>query len=133
MWDSNLILLPGRWSGDPCLCAWGGQHHVFTNNTCVVTGTDAPLSLDSDVGGSTCVLNYSDPRSAAFLPALARNTYHTATGAFSVGCDVAYSLAQLQALGVEVGSVAVAGYDAGDVVRHARALLGLTHTFSTRK
>lgn len=73
MWDSNLVIFPDRWSGDPCLCAWGGEGHVYSNNTCVTT-SDYPHSFDSDVGGATCAVNYSDPVAAPFLPTTRLNT-----------------------------------------------------------
>ena len=124
VWDSNLIIFPGRWSGDPCLCAWGGRNHVFTNNTCI-TDTDFPLSLDSSVEGDTCNVNYTDS-SALFLPRLGGNTYHTASGAYQNGCQAPYyNLSGLQALGQEIGSLSIKGYQAGDVLAAARALLGL--------
>jgi len=125
VWDSNLIIFPGRWSGDPCLCAWGGQKHVFTNNSCVVS-SDFPLSLDSSVEGDVCEMNYTDAAQAPFLPFLARNKYYTQSGAYQNGCQAPfYDLPALQALGQELGSTAVKGYEAAQVLASARALLGL--------
>ena len=73
VWDSNLIVFPDRWSGDPCLCAWGGRGHVYSNNTCVVS-SDYPQSFDASVGGDTCVVNYTDPVGAPYLPTTRLNT-----------------------------------------------------------
>ena len=126
-----MIILPGRWSGDPCICVWGGQHHVYTNNTCIVSD-DSPLAIDSDVEGSKCIANYSDANSAAYLPALARNTYHTSSGGYEVGCDAPYSLAQLQALGQELGSIAIKGYTVSDVTQRAALLLGVAADSDSR-
>lgn len=126
VWDSNLIVFPGRWSGDPCLCAWGGRNHVYSNNTCVAADTDFPLSLDSSVEGNTCAVNYSDAVAAPFLPLLTANTYHTASGAYNNGCQAPYyNLSSLQALGQELGSVVVKGYTVDGVLAAARTLLGI--------
>lgn len=125
VWDSNLLVFPGRWSGDSCLTCWSGGGHVFTNNTCYTPQSDSPTYFDSSPAGASCVANYSDPAQVPLLPYFARNTYGTATGAFSVGCQGELTLAGMQALGQEVGSVVVKGYDAEGVLAHARALLGL--------
>jgi hypothetical protein len=125
IWQSNIIVFPDRWSGDACLTQWGGEHHVFSNNTCVVQ-SDFPLALDSSIEGNTCAVNYTDPAAAPFLASLRENTYHTASGGYENGCAAPYyTLAALQAIGQELGSVAVKGYVAADIVGAARAMLGL--------
>jgi len=125
VWDSNLIVMPGRWSGDPCLCQWGGLGHVFSNNTCV-TDTDFPLALDASVEGDTCIVDYANATTAPLLATLRANTYHTATGGYENGCAAPYyTLPALQALGQELGSIAIKGYTVDGVVASARTLLGL--------
>lgn len=115
-------MFPERWSGDACLTQWGGVDHVYSGNTCV-RSDHFPLALDSSVEGDKCTFNYSDPASAPFLATLHDNTYSTPDGLFSTGCDTQYSLAQLQALGQEIGSVAVKGYTIADIVARAAALI----------
>jgi hypothetical protein len=121
-WIGNLILFPGRWSGDACLTQWGGVEHVFAENLCV-TDNHYPQALDSSVEGDTCTFNYSDPSSAPRLPLLHDNVYSTPDGAFSTGCDTQYDLAALQALGQEVGSTVVKGYSIADLIARAEALI----------
>ena len=121
-WVGNLILFPGRWSGDACLTAWGGEEHVYSENFCV-TNNGFPMALDSSVEGDTCTMNYSDPTSAPWLPLLHGNTYSTPDGSFSTGCDTQYTLAQLQAQGQELGSTAVKGYTISDLLARAAALV----------
>ena len=115
-------MFPERWSGDACLTQWGGVEHVYSGNTCV-RSDHFPLALDSSVEGDKCTFNYSDPASAPFLATLHDNTYSTPDGLFSTGCDTQYSLAQLQAMGQELGSVAVKGYTIADIVARAAALI----------
>ena len=116
-------MFPDRWSGDACLTAWGGQHHVYVNNTCI-TSSGYPQAFDSDVGGATCVFDPSNATSAAFLPATGGNTYATPDGTFLTGCAAPlYDLPALQALGFELGSTVVKGYDRAAVVAAAAALL----------
>jgi hypothetical protein len=125
VWDSNLFIFPDRWAGDACLTAWGGEYHVYSNNTCI-TSSDYPQAFDSDVPGDTCVVNYSDPNSIKYLPSLHSNTYHTQTGAFFTGCQSPYyTLESLQALGQEIGSNAIKGYDSVQVINLAKELLQL--------
>lgn len=96
---------------------------MYVENTCVVT-SDFPHSFDSSVEGNVCNVDYSNVTTAPFLPTTARNTYHTASGAFNLGCSAPYyTLASLQALGLEEGSSVVKGYAASDIVAQARALL----------
>ena len=121
-WVGNLIVFPERWSGDACLTQWGGVEHVYSGNTCV-RSDHFPLALDSSVEGDQCLFNYSDPVSSPFLPLLHDNVYSTPDGDYSTGCGTMYSLAQLQALGQELGSVAVKGYAVADIVARAAALL----------
>jgi hypothetical protein len=121
-WDSNLVVFPDRWAGDTCLTQWGGQEHVYSNNTCI-TSSDNPQFYTASVLGDLCLFDYTNATVAPFLTSTHGNTYHTRTGAFSQGCDVPFNLTMLQAVGQEVGSVAVAGYAAGDVVAQAQALL----------
>lgn len=121
-WIGNLILFPGRWSGDACLTQWGGVEHVFAENLCV-TDNHYPQALDSSVEGDKCTFNYTDPASAPFLPLLHDNVYSTPDGVFSTGCDVQYDLAALQALGQELGSTVVKGYTVADLVARAEALI----------
>ena len=128
VWDSNLIVAPERWSGDTCLCAWAGRLHVYSNNTCVRVSDDSPMYYDASVGGAECALDFSNATLAEWVPELHSNTYHTASGALTVGCggdQPSYSLADLQSLGVEAGSRAIAGYDLDAIVGRARALAGL--------
>ncbi len=125
MWDSNVIVFPGRWSGDPCLTCWSGGGHVFTNNTCYTPQSDSPNYFDSSPAGASCIANYSDPAQRPLLPFFANNTYGTYSGGFSAGCQGELSLAGMQALGQEVGSVVHKGYSAEVVLAQARALLGL--------
>lgn len=123
VWDSNLFIFPDRWAGDDCLTAWGGQNHVYSNNTCI-TSSDYPQGFDSDVEGDKCIVNYTDPVSSKFLPSVHGNTYHTQTGAFFTGCQAPYyTLESLQAVGQEIGSQAVKGYDIASVVNLAKELL----------
>ena len=125
VWDSNLIVMPGRWSGDPCLCQWGGAGHVYSNNTCV-TDNDFPLALDASIEGNVCSVDYSNATTAPLLATLRGNTYHTQSGAYNNGCEAPYyTLAALQALGQELGSVAIKGYSVASVAASARNLLGL--------
>ena len=121
-WVGNMILFPDRWSGDACLTQWGGVDHVYSENYCV-TSSHFPMALDSSVEGDTCSMNYTDPVSAPFLPTLHDNVYSTPDGAFSTGCDVQLDLAQLQALGQELGSSVVQGYAVADILDRAKALL----------
>lgn len=123
VWDSNLIVIPERWAGDPCITAWRGSGHVFTNNTCITPTSGSPNYFDSSLSGSTCIANYSSPESADFLPNFARNSYTTFNGQFAEGCAGELSLQDLNALGQEVGSVVASTYKIEDVVAHARALL----------
>ncbi len=125
VWDSNLIVFPGRWSGDSCLTCWSGGGHVFTNNTCYTPQSDAPTYYDSSPDGSHCVANYSDPAQRALLPFFARNTYGTYSGVLQGGCSGELSLADLQALGQELGTTVTKGYSATTIVAQARAMLGL--------
>lgn len=111
-----------RWSGDPCLCAWGGQNHVYSNNTCV-SGTDDPVFFDASVEGNQCIFNYSDADTALFLPKTHSNTYLTPNGVFQTGCDIMYDLTELQELGQELGSIVRKGYIVEDIIAQARALL----------
>ena len=48
IWDSNLIVHPGRWSGDPCICAWGGPGHrcVVVHTLALVDGVSFGCVLD---------------------------------------------------------------------------------------
>ena len=123
-WDSNLIVFPGRWSGDACLTCWSGGGHVYTNNTCI-TQDDSPNYYDSSPAGASCMANYSDPTQVPLLPYFARNTYSTPSGSFQGGCSGEYALADLQALGQELGSAVSKGYDAEAILAHARELLGI--------
>jgi hypothetical protein len=123
VWDSNLVIFPDRWSGDPCLCAWGGEGHVYSNNTCI-TMNDSPQGFDSSVSGNTCSVNYTDPSAAPFLPTAHLNTYHTPDGTFFEGCAAPYyTLASLQAVGQELGSAVIKGYDTDALVAQARNML----------
>ncbi len=86
MWDSNLIVIPERWSGDSCLTAWSGKHHVYTNNTCVTPATSAPVYFDSSPSGATCEADYTNASQAPLLPFFARNTYYTYNGTTQRKC-----------------------------------------------
>lgn len=121
-WLGNLVVFPDRWSGDACLTAWGGEEHVYENNTCVTTN-GFPQAFDADVEGNNCVFNYSDAVTAPFLPATRNNVYATPDGSFQTGCQTLYTLAELQALGQEAGSIVVKGYDAAALLAQAAALL----------
>ena len=69
-------------------------------------------------------MNYTDAATAPFLPTTHGNVYATPDGSFQTGCDAPlYTLGSLQALGQELGSVAVKGYDAAALLAHAAALL----------
>ncbi len=125
VWDGNLIIFPGRWSGDGCLTCWSGGGHVFTNNTCYTPGSDSPNYFDSSPAGETCWANYSNATQAALLPFFARNFYGTETGELRTGCDGSLSLQDLQQLGQEVGSVVAKGYSAAAILQQAEALLGM--------
>lgn len=83
-WVKNLIVHPGRWSGDACLTAWGGQEHVYSENTCI-TNNGFPQAFDSSVEGDKCTFNYSDVTSAPFLPSTHGNVYSTPDGTFATG------------------------------------------------
>ena len=86
------------------------------------------MYYDASVGGAECALDFSNATLAEWVPELHSNTYHTASGALTVGCggdQPSYSLADLQSLGVEAGSRAIAGYDLDAIVGRARALAGL--------
>ena len=79
------------------------------------------------MGGDKCIVNYTDPTSAKFLPFVHGNTYHTQTGAFFTGCQAPlYTLESLQAVGQELGSTAVKGYNVADVIGLATELLLLS-------
>jgi len=123
VWDSNLIVFPNRWSGDSCLTAWRGTGHVFTNNTCWIPSSDSPNYFDASPAGSSCVANYSDPSIAPFLPFFARNTYGTYSGEMRLGCDGNWSLGDMQAVGQELGTQLVKGYDSAAILSLARSLL----------
>ena len=123
VWDSNLFLIPERWSGDSCLTAWRGANHVFTNNTCVTPGTGSPNYFDSSASGDKCIANYSDPASSAFLPTFARNKYVTYQGKMEEGCAGELSLQALQALGQELGSSVAADYSVAGLIVQATAML----------
>jgi len=123
VWDSNLIVFPGRWSHDPCLTAWRGANEVYSNNTCITPDTDQPVYFDASLSGSTCIFNYSDPDIAKYLPHTHSNTYHTPTGLFFSGCNSNITLADLQKVGEEIGSKSVKGYVLEDLLVHAMWLL----------
>ena len=123
VWDSNLIVVPERWAGDSCICAWRGAAHTFTNNTCITPTSGSPNYFDSSPSGASCIANYSAADSAPFLPSFARNTYVTYQGGFSEGCAGELSLKDLNALGQELGSTVAASYRVEDVARMAAALL----------
>ena len=113
---------PQRWSGDACLTAWGGLDHLYAYNTCL-TQNGFPQAFDSSLGGDTCVMNYTDPITAPYLPQTHDNIYSTPDGSFATGCDTMYNLAQLQAVGAELGSKVVKGYAVADIMAQAAALL----------
>lgn len=123
-WVGNLLVFPDRWAGDPCLNQWGGQEHVYSDNECI-TQSSSPQFATSSVVGDECIFDYGNASVAAYLPYTHGNVYHTPDGTFSQGCDKTYSLAELQALGQELGSTVVKGYDVAAVNAAARALLGL--------
>lgn len=123
VWNGNLLVIPERWAGDPCICAWSGTGHTFTNNTCITPTTSSPNYFDSSASGATCQANYSSPQSAPLLPQFAGNRYVTLNGKFEEGCAGEYSLEDLNALGQELGSVVSASYNVQDVAAMAAALL----------
>ena len=123
VWDGNLFVAPNRWSGDPCLNAWRGANHVFTNNTCLMPTSGSPNYFDSTPSGASCAANYSDPAERPFLPTFANNKYITYKGQFTEGCSGELSLGALNALGQELGSTVTASYTVEGVVAQALELL----------
>ncbi len=123
VWDSNLIVVPERWAGDPCICAWRGTAHVFTNNTCITPTSGGPNYFDSSASGDKCIANYTSADSAPFLPVFARNSYVTYKGQFAEGCAGELTLAAMNAVGQELGTRVGANYKVKDVAAMATALL----------
>eukprot|EP00051_Salpingoeca_urceolata_P011751 m.146017 g.146017 ORF g.146017 m.146017 type:complete len:892 (-) comp17236_c0_seq5:56-2731(-) len=108
IWTGNLLLYPGRWSGG-CLTAWGGPGHVYTNNTCV-SQSGMPLQFDSSDGTKPCYIDYHNASSVTNVPKTGNNVYWTPQGTFALACSQnRWNLAELQALGQELGSSVHAG------------------------
>ena len=115
IWRNNLFAFPGRWSGDPCLQAWGGVNNLFTGNVCYQNGTSYPLGLDGSVRGKECVVDYDGGEGALeFVANTTNNTYWVAGGderrMFSCGDgkgdgDRVFGLKEMQGAGFEVGTV----------------------------
>lgn len=123
VWQSNLIVVPERWAGDPCICAWRGTGHAFTNNTCITPTSGSPAYFDSSASGDRCVANFSAPDSAPFLPTFAGNLYVTKGAQFAEGCAGELSLAAMNAVGQELGTRVEGSYSVEGVAAMAAALL----------
>eukprot|EP00041_Stephanoeca_diplocostata_P014645 m.273081 g.273081 ORF g.273081 m.273081 type:complete len:139 (+) comp19752_c0_seq2:141-557(+) len=96
----------GRWSGDPCVCAWGGPHNVYSNNVCVTNST-SPVMFDGSIGGiHGCSINFTNATITRDLTKATANTYYTVDGNYTLGCGlVNYTLKDLQQNGWELDSV----------------------------
>lgn len=120
----NLLLYPDRWSGG-CLTAWGGEHHVYVNNTCVVTAGNSTQQLDPSPGGMhECDLDIFNSTQRRMIPFLADNTYYTQDGTYVMVCGHNLTMHDLQVVGLELNSAVHAGEYPG-WLGHARGLLGL--------
>eukprot|EP00536_Pseudo-nitzschia_multiseries_P009505 jgi/Psemu1/23367/gm1.23367_g len=112
-WISNLLVSPGRWSGDPCAQIWGGKNHHFESNTCIVSPGDPPIGLDGSMKGFTCKIDWDDPlNNLQFLGNTAGNVYYMdKSDEWGFGCgnrsspNHFFSLKEMQSHGWELGSV----------------------------
>ena len=92
------MFFPDRWAGDPCICAWGGKHNVYENNTCVVgTSTNTmgqhvdPIGLDTypysgPAWGFVCHLDFRNATLTAHTAQYAANRYFTPLGDWVFAC-----------------------------------------------
>eukprot|EP00038_Savillea_parva_P001128 m.101630 g.101630 ORF g.101630 m.101630 type:complete len:913 (-) comp10400_c0_seq1:76-2814(-) len=129
VWDQNLIVYPGRWSGDPCLCAWGGMNNRYTDNICVSNNT-SPLMLDGSISGiHGCKLDFANTTLMSHVAHVQGNSYYIGANPinFTLPCGKHnWTWSQLQAHGLEEGSELHDRIADGTILSRARELLGLS-------
>lgn len=111
-WISNLFVFPGRWSGEPCAQIWGGENHLFADNTCLVAPGNPPIGLDGSMRGFDCKIDWDDPETnLKFVGKTANNSYYMDKNqewGFGCGNGTApyhwFSMAEAQQHGWELGS-----------------------------
>ena len=112
IWISNLLVYPGRWSGEPCAQIWGGKNHYFVENTCLIAPGDPPIGLDGSTKGFACKIDWKDPKNnLQFVGKTATNSYYLdRNDVWGFGCgnrtspDHWFAMEELQKHGWELGS-----------------------------
>jgi len=109
IWISNLFVFPGRWSGEPCAQIWGGENHLFKDNTCLVAPGNPPIGLDGSMRGFACKIDWNN--GVEFVGKTTNNTYYLDQNdewGFGCGNETApnhwFSMEELQQHGWELGS-----------------------------
>jgi len=117
IWVENFIVFPDRWGGDPCAQIWGGQHHVFENNTCIigfnrtrVKSPHEPIGLDGTMKGFDCVVDLHNKTMLPYIGMTAQNRYFTLDGDWFFYCGNAtaknhrFTLPEMQRGGWALGT-----------------------------
>ena len=111
IWTKNLIVYPGRWSGDPCAMLWAGNNHHFVENICIVDPKSTPIALDGTNQGFECGINWDDPTSLKLVGMSSNNSYFVddvKSWGFSCGNSTApdhfFTMAEMKAHGWELNS-----------------------------
>ena len=135
IWISNLLIYPGRWSGEPCAQIWGGKNHYFAENTCLIAPGDPPIGLDGSTKGFACKIDWKDPENnLQFVGKTANNSYYLdKNDVWGFGCGNGTSpnhrfvMEELQKHGWELGSTVQDSkvLTADGIIDLAKKLLGM--------
>ena len=134
-WISNLLIFPGRWSGEGCAQIWGGKNNYFEGNTCLVAPRNPPIGLDGNMKAHdfSCIINWDDPENnLEYVGKTANNTYYlhkTEDWGFGCGNGISdnhwFTMDEMQMHGWELGSVIrdIDDLSGDDIINLAKKML----------